>query len=93
MTLGLVLVTADDHLARANALKNMLIGATSVISAAIFVIFGPVDWAAVVPLGIGMFAGSLIGPRLARHIPARVLRWLVALLGMSLAVKLWIAPA
>ena len=43
-------------------------------------------------LGIGMFAGSMIGPRLARHIPANLLRWLVALLGIGLAVKLWIAP-
>jgi hypothetical protein len=93
MILSLLLHTVDQHIARANALKNMLIGATAVISAAIFIVFGPVDWAAVVPLGIGMFAGSMIGPGVARHIPARVLRWLIALLGMSLAVKLWVAPA
>ena len=60
-------------------------------SAVIFIIFGPVDWAAALPLGAGMFAGSLIGPRLARRIPASVLRWLVALLGLGLAVKLWMA--
>jgi uncharacterized membrane protein YfcA len=93
MTLSLLLLTVDQHLTRANALKNMLIGATAVTSAVIFIIFGPVDWAAVVPLSIGMFAGSTIGPRLARHIPANVLRWLVALLAIGLAVKLWIAPA
>jgi uncharacterized membrane protein YfcA len=93
MTLSLVLLTVDQHLARANALKNMLIGTASVTAAVIFIIFGPVDWAAVVPLGIGMFAGSMVGPRLARHIPASILRWLVALLAIGLAVKLWIAPA
>ena len=93
MTLSLVLLTVDQHVARANALKNMLIGTASVTSAVIFIIFSPVDWAAVLPLSIGMFAGSMIGPRVARHIPANVLRWLVAFLGMSLAVKLWIAPA
>ena len=93
MTLSLVLLTVDQHLVRANALKNMLIGANTVTSAVIFIIFGPVDWAAVIPLSIGMFVGSMIGPRLARHIPANVLRWLVALLAMGLAVKLWIAPA
>jgi uncharacterized protein len=92
MTLSLMLLTVDQHLARANALKNMLIGTASVTSAVIFIIFSPVDWAAVLPLSIGMFAGSMIGPRLARHIPANVLRWLVALLGIGLAVKLWIAP-
>jgi len=93
MTLSLLLLAVDQHLARANALKNMLVGTTAVTSALIFIIFSPVDWAAVVPLGAGMFAGSMIGPRLARHIPASVLRWLVALLGIGLAVKLWIAPA
>ena len=92
MTLSLMLLTVDQHLARANALKNMLIGTASVTSAVIFIVFSPVDWAAVLPLSIGMFAGSMIGPRLARHIPANVLRWLVALLGIGLAVKLWIAP-
>jgi hypothetical protein len=93
MTLSLLLLTVDQRLTRANALKNVLIGTASVTSAVIFIIFGPVDWAAVLPLGLGMFAGSMIGPRLARHIPAGILRWLVALLGMGLAVKLWIAPA
>ena len=93
MTLSLLLLTVDQNLARANALKNMLVGAATVTSAVIFIIFGPVDWAAVIPLSIGMFVGSMIGPRLARRIPANVLRWLVALLALGLAVKLWIAPA
>jgi uncharacterized protein len=93
MTLSLLLFTVDPHLARANAIKNMLIGATSVVSALVFMLFRPVDWAAVVPLGIGMFAGSLVGPRLARHVPASVLRWIVALLGIGLAVRLWMVPA
>jgi uncharacterized membrane protein YfcA len=36
--------------------------------------------------------GSTIGPRVARRIPAAVLRWLVALVGLGLAVKLWVDP-
>jgi len=93
MTLGLLLVTVDQRIARANALKNMLIGAASVMSALAFIIFGSVDWAAVIPLSAGMLAGSMVGPRVARRLPAGVLRWLVALLGLGLAVKLWISPA
>jgi uncharacterized membrane protein YfcA len=92
MTLSLLLHTVEQHIATANALKNMLIGATSVISAVILIMFWPVDWTAVVPLGIGMFAGSMIGPRLARRLPPRLLRWLVALLGLGLAVRLWVTP-
>ena len=93
MTLSLLLVTVDDHMARANALKNMLIGASSVLSALAFIILGSVDWQAVVPLSIGMLAGAMIGPRVARRVPARLLRWLAALLGLGLAARLWMAPA
>lgn len=92
MTLALMLVAADPHMARANALKNMLIGAATITAALLVVVFEPVQWAAVIPLGIGLFAGSLIGPRVARRLPAALLRWLVAILGLALAVKLWIAP-
>jgi uncharacterized membrane protein YfcA len=92
MTLALVLFTVNQHLATANALKNMLIGAGVLVSALILVVSGPVHWAAVVPLAAGLFAGSMIGPRLARRIPAGALRWLVVLLGLALAVKLWVAP-
>lgn len=92
MTLALLLFTVDQHLATANALKNMVIGAGVLVSALTLIVAGPVDWAAVAPLAAGLFAGSMIGPRVARRIPARVLRWLVALLGLALAVKLWLAP-
>lgn len=93
MTLTLLLVAVDERLPDANALKNMLVGAASVVSALAFIAFGPVDWAAALPLSAGLFAGSLLGPRLARCVPARVLRWVIALLGAGLAVKLWIWPA
>jgi uncharacterized membrane protein YfcA len=88
MTLALLMVTVDDHLARANALKNMVIGAGTVASSAALVIFGSVDWSAVVPLGVGLFAGSMLGPVVARRLPATLLRRLVALLGFGLAVEL-----
>jgi uncharacterized membrane protein YfcA len=80
-------------MARANALKNMLIGASSVLSALAFVIFCPVDWRAAVPLSAGLLAGSMIGPRVARRVPAGALRWLAALLGLGLAARLWMTPA
>jgi uncharacterized protein len=93
MTLALMLILEDPHLARANALKNMLVGAATIVSALLFVSLERVEWSAVIPLAAGLFAGSLIGPRLARRLPAALLRWLVALVGLALAVKLWIAPA
>lgn len=92
MLLALMLITVDPGIARANALKNMLVGAASVIAAALFAIVAPVDWAAVLPLAAGLFLGSTLGPRAARRLPAGVLRWLVALLGLAFAVRLWLSP-
>lgn len=88
MTLALLMVTVDTRLPRANALKNMLVGAGAVASGGLLVIFGSVDWSAVVPLGVGVFAGSTLGPLVSRRLPATLLRWLVALLGFALAVEL-----
>ncbi len=91
MTLALLLLTADRQMASANALKNMLVGAASVTAAAVLVISGPIDWSAVIPLAAGMLAGSIVGPAIARRVPAKVLRWLVGLFGLAFAVHLWLA--
>lgn len=92
MMLALLLFTTDSELPNANALKNMLVGAVVVMSAIAFAAFGFVDWAAVAPLSVGMFAGSTLGPRVARRMPAGILRWLIALLGVALATQLWLHP-
>jgi uncharacterized membrane protein YfcA len=92
MILTLMLVLVDDRLPTANALKNMLIGAAAVVSAAIFVLFGSVDWSAAAPLALGMLAGSRVGPLVARRLPADLLRWIIVLLGMVLAIYLWVYP-
>jgi uncharacterized membrane protein YfcA len=91
MVLALMLATADPVLPRANALKNMLVGAATFASAAILVVLARVNWAAVVPLAAGLLAGSAIGPAVARRISPGVLRWLVALSGLGLAARLWVA--
>jgi uncharacterized protein len=91
MLLALMLLTTDSAMARANALKNMLLGAASIASAVIFAVLARVDWAAAAPLAAGMLAGSAIGPRIARRMPHRLLRWLVALTGLGLALRLWIS--
>jgi uncharacterized protein len=92
MVLTLMLVLVDQRLASANALKNMLIGASQVVCATVFVFAGSVVWSAAVPLGIGMLAGGALGPRVARRLPASLLRGLIVLIGFGLAVWLWVDP-
>jgi len=93
LTLALLLLTTEPLLPSANALKNMVVGAATITSAALFVALTRVDWGAVAPLAVGLFAGSLAGPWVARRLPPALLRWLVALTGLALAVHLWLSPA
>jgi uncharacterized membrane protein YfcA len=87
------MLTVERDVVRANALKNVLVGVASAVSAIILVLFTRVDWAAVVPLGSGTFAGSLLGPVVARRVRPDVLRWAVGLVGLGLAVRLWLGPS
>jgi uncharacterized protein len=93
LLLALLLLSAEPSLVSANALKNMLVGAATITSAVLFALFAHVDWTAVAPLAAGTFLGSLAGPRVARRLPPGLLRWLVALTGLALAVRLWLDPA
>src|SRR6201996_4313767 len=92
LLLALLLLTTDPHLATANALKNMVVGAATITSAVLFAVLTRVDWPAVGALACGVFVGSLAGPWVARRLPPAILRWLVAFTGLALAVHLWIDP-
>jgi len=90
LTLAVLLVLVDHDLPRANALKNMLVGASTLAAGVVLAITGPVAWPLVAPLAVGLFAGSLVGPVVARRVPAAVVRVAVAALGLGLAVALWL---
>ena len=91
MLLALLLVLVDHRVPEANAIKNMLLGAATLASALVFVTAGPVDWTAVMPLAAGLFAGSAVGPVIARRVSPRALRWAVAGLGLALASRAVVA--
>ena len=92
MALAVLMLAVETHLARANALKNVLLGVADLACSVVFVLCGSVRWAAVVPLAFGVLAGSRAGPPLTRRIPAGILRIVVALAGLGLAVHLWLSP-
>jgi uncharacterized membrane protein YfcA len=93
MALAVLTLAVETRLPRANALKNVLLGVADVACSIVFILYGPVRWAAVVPLAVGVLAGSRIGPSLTRRVPAGVLRIVVALVGFGLAVDLWLHPS
>lgn len=93
MILALLLLTVDKEFPRANALKNMVLGVADVVAAVGFLIFGPVHVEAALALGGGLLVGSFLGPSVTRRVPSNLIRILVALLGLGLAIWLWVAPS
>jgi uncharacterized membrane protein YfcA len=75
-------------MAHANATKNVVLGVANFVAALVFIALAPVDWLAVVPLGIGCLLGSRLGPVVVRHAPATPIRLVIAVAGLALAVKL-----
>ncbi|GAA1793326.1 sulfite exporter TauE/SafE family protein [Planosporangium flavigriseum] len=85
--LGLVLATS---LARVSALKNALSALVGFVTVVVFALFGPVDWADVAVLAPATITGGYLGARLARRLPARVLRALIVTFASVIGVYLLI---
>ncbi|HET9564950.1 MAG TPA: sulfite exporter TauE/SafE family protein, partial [Mycobacterium sp.] len=88
--LALLLRAGHATLAHANASKNVIVGAANTVAALAFTFMAPVDWLAVIALGLGCLVGSRLGPVVVRHAPAGPLRVLIGFAGVGLAVKLGI---
>ncbi|MGC9221221.1 MAG: sulfite exporter TauE/SafE family protein [Solirubrobacteraceae bacterium] len=92
MTLALLLMEAEREITVANALKNMLLGVATVVSAVVLVmVSSAIDWPAVGALAAGAFVGGTVGPRVARWLPRELLRVLVAAMGIGLAIQLLVS--
>ena len=63
----------------AAATSNLMIGATAVASAIIYLVRGAIDPYIAGPTVVGVFVGAAVGARLAPRVDVRVLRWLFVL--------------
>jgi len=86
--LAVLLTATSDTLARANALKNVVLGIANATAAVAFALLADVDWLAALPLAVGLLAGGRLGPVIVRRSDAGVLRTVIGLLGLGLAIKL-----
>ena len=78
--LGLVLT---ESLRRVNARKNLISAVCGLTTVVVFALIGTVDWAAVAILAPATVTGGYVGARLARRLPAPVLRALIVTFGLS----------
>ena len=88
LLLAVLTAMLDEPLPRVNAVKNVVSGTANAAAAIGFALFGPVRWAAAVPLAAGFLIGGWTGPALVRRLPARGLRIGIGIGGLILAVRL-----
>ena len=84
MILALLSITLDADFRAVNVLKNLLSGLTSLVAVLIFVSLGVVAWLPTVVMMAGVLVGGVLGGRLVRVLPPRVLRGLVITVGTVL---------
>ena len=85
MLLGLLGVFLAERLQQINALKNVLSLLVNTVALVAFGLFGPVAWPAVLVVATTSLIGGYGGARVARHIPAPVLRFGVVAYGVVIA--------
>jgi uncharacterized membrane protein YfcA len=86
--LALLLALTGESLTRSSAVRGALLFSANAVAALYFIAFGDVNWAAVLPLALGLMVGGRTGPVVLRHAPAGPLRVLIAITGLGLALHL-----
>jgi uncharacterized membrane protein YfcA len=88
MYVAALALTLDETLNRINALKNVLSASVGFVTLIVFAIFAPIHWGAALTLAPATIVGGYAGARLARRLPAPVLRLLIVGFGTAIGLLL-----
>ncbi len=88
LLLAVLAVFIVDEMQRLNALNRLLILIVNTIAAVLFVILGPVDWAAIAVLAPATTIGGRGGVAVVRRLDAGALRASVLFIGLAASVYL-----
>src|SRR4051812_12015951 len=91
--LGVMYVAAlalvlDEPLRRINALKNVLSASVGLVTVVVFAIFAPIHWGAALVLAPATIVGGYAGAKVARRLPARVLKIVIVSFGTAIGLVL-----
>jgi uncharacterized membrane protein YfcA len=90
--IALLGIFIDEHLQRLNAAKNVLAALVNGVAAILFIIFAPIAWLPAGLLAVGSTIGGQIGARLGRRLRPDFLRLLIVVVGVGVAIKLFVSP-
>jgi uncharacterized membrane protein YfcA len=90
--MGLMSALSTEPIQRLNGYKNVLATVVNAVAAVTFMVvaWGRIDWLVALLIGLGAFAGGVIGSRVGRRLPPLGLRALIIVVGVVGIVKiLW----
>jgi uncharacterized protein len=90
LLLALLGMLLNDDLQRLNGLKSVLSFIVNLVGVLIFVVSGNVAWAFAAILLVTSYVGGMLGAWIARLLKPAVLRYAVVILGVCVAVALWL---
>lgn len=88
LLLGLLGLLLAEGLQRANAAKNVIALLINLVAALLFIAIAEVAWLPVVLIAAGSIVGGYLGARVGRRLPDLWLRVVVAVVGITVAVRL-----
>jgi uncharacterized membrane protein YfcA len=88
MYVAALALVVDEPLRRINALKNVLSTAVGLVTVVIFAIFAPIHWGAALTLAPATIIGGYVGAKVARRLPARVLKTTIVTFGTAISLVL-----
>ena len=88
LLLGLLGLLLAEGLQRANAAKNVIALLINLVAALVFIAVAEVAWLPVVLIASGSIVGGYLGARVGRRLPEMWLRIVVAVVGITVAVRL-----
>ncbi|QIL51176.1 sulfite exporter TauE/SafE family protein [Weissella coleopterorum] len=90
MLVSILLMILNLPFVEVNAIKNISTLATNILSFIIYQSSVAIDWRTVVFLGLGMFIGGYLGPKLILYFPDRKLKIFIAVCALLLAIYLFL---
>lgn len=90
LLISVLALSAHDDLRRLNAVKGILSLIISLVSLVVFALGAPVDWLAVALLAPATLLGGYLGAKLAGRLSAATLRVAVVVVGLAVAIYLFI---
>ena len=90
LLIAVLALVLDEPLRRISALKNVFSAIVGLTTVLVYSAFGPVNWVVVAILAPATMVGGYLGARLARRLPAEVLRWTIVVFAIAVAIVLFL---